>query len=159
MFVKLQSFAIDLILKLRKNILIPMSIRLIIFFVATSTLRLTNRPKSLAISTPTKLLTLEEARKRALGQATHLQEYIEVGGGPSKLPEKYHTVIELPGGARKRDNISLKAKRSPLGWRSIFGSKVRATGSVRAGKLTAARISAPMLERVGSLANNANDKN
>lgn len=115
---------------------------------ATSTLRLSTRPKSLAISTPTKLLTLEEARKRALGQVPHLQEYIEVGGGPSKLPNKYHTVIDLPEGSRKRD-FSLKAKRSPLGWRSLFGSKVRATGSVRSGKLTAARISAPMLERVG----------
>ncbi|CAB3375007.1 Hypothetical predicted protein [Cloeon dipterum] len=113
---------------------------------ATSTLRLSNRPKSLAISTPTKLLTLEEARRRALGQASHLQEYIEVGGGPSKLPEKYHTVIELPGGTRKRD-VSLKAKRSPLGWRSIFGSKVRSTGSVRASKISSSRISAPLLER------------
>ncbi|XP_059484271.1 mucin-17 isoform X2 [Neocloeon triangulifer] len=113
---------------------------------ATSTLRLSNRPKSLAISTPTKLLTLEEARKRALGQASHLQEYIEVGGGPSKLPEKYHTVIDLPGGSRKRDS-SLKAKRSPLGWRSLFGSKVRSTGSVRSTKISTSRISAPMLER------------
>ncbi|GBO00768.1 GTPase-activating protein CdGAPr, partial [Araneus ventricosus] len=58
------------------------------------------RPKSLAISTPTKLLSLEEARARAL--STHLpasqQKYIEVGGGPEKLPSKYHTVIELPPG-------------------------------------------------------------
>ncbi|GFR18631.1 GTPase-activating protein CdGAPr, partial [Trichonephila clavata] len=58
------------------------------------------RPKSLAISTPTKLLSLEEARARAL--STHLpssqQKYIEVGGGPDKLPSKYHTVIELPSG-------------------------------------------------------------
>jgi hypothetical protein len=55
------------------------------------------RPKSLAISTPTKLLSLEEARERALSSGLHMQKYIEVGGGPSNLPEKYHTIIELPG--------------------------------------------------------------
>ena len=87
------------------------------------------RPKSLAISTPTKLLSLEEARSRALANSntsnvnntqdpkavlanpssnnciqlgvpaniSHDQQYIEVGGGPSTLPQKYHTVIEIPG--------------------------------------------------------------
>ena len=87
------------------------------------------RPKSLAISTPTKLLSLEEARNRALANSStsnannvqntlilpatsssnnggqpglpanisHDQRYIEVGGGPSTLPQKYHTVIEIPG--------------------------------------------------------------
>ena len=89
------------------------------------------RPKSLAISTPTKLLSLEEARSRALKNASSCQtdntqdvstlppnsisnpegsvhpglpsnisqdqKYIEVGGGPSTLPQKYHTVIEIPG--------------------------------------------------------------
>ena len=87
------------------------------------------RPKSLAISTPTKLLSLEEARNRALANASSCQtdntqdvsilptntasnpggsipaglpanisqdqKYIEVGGGPSTLPQKYHTVIEI----------------------------------------------------------------
>jgi len=28
---------------------------------------------------------------------SHDQQYIEVGGGPSTLPQKYHTVIEIPG--------------------------------------------------------------
>ena len=89
------------------------------------------RPKSLAISTPTKLLSLEEARSRALANASSCQtdntqdvsilptntasnpggsipsglpanisqdqKYIEVGGGPSTLPQKYHTVIEISG--------------------------------------------------------------
>ena len=59
------------------------------------------RPKSLAISTPTKLLSLEEARTRQLLlnsslQNTSCQKFIEVGGGPDKLPPKYHTVIDLP---------------------------------------------------------------
>ncbi|KAF4517573.1 hypothetical protein B566_EDAN008562 [Ephemera danica] len=90
---------------------------------AVSTLRRGGaRPKSLAISTPTKLLSLEEARSRALQGHSALsavgQDYIEVGGGPTQLPGKYHTVLELPG--RKRGS-SLKAKRSPLGWRSLFG--------------------------------------
>ena len=58
------------------------------------------RPKSLAISTPTKLLSLEEARSRkaALANAAAVtetqQSFIEVGGGPEKLPE-YHTVIQV----------------------------------------------------------------
>lgn len=72
------------------------------------------RPKSLAISTPTKLITLEEARNKHLTNRLNATDgYIEVGGGPSNLPKKYHTVIELP---RKRG-----AKRSPSsGWRSFF---------------------------------------
>ncbi|XP_049838628.1 GTPase-activating protein CdGAPr isoform X8 [Schistocerca gregaria] len=86
-----------------------------------------SRPKSLAISTPTKLLSLEEARSRALMSSGKGEpEYIEVGGGPASLPAKYHTVIELPGGgsARKRSG----SKRSPLGWKSFFSKSGRKTG-------------------------------
>ena len=74
------------------------------------------RPKSLAISTPTKLLSLEEARHR-LGPAgdSSTQKYIEVGGGPKSLPQKYHTVIDLP--SRR------SMKKSPMGWKAIFKSK------------------------------------
>ena len=57
------------------------------------------RPKSLAISTPTKLLSLEEARERAMTSAAtsqKAQKYIEVGGGPSNLPATYHTIIDHP---------------------------------------------------------------
>ncbi|KAK7063019.1 Rho GTPase-activating protein 32 [Halocaridina rubra] len=76
-----------------------------------------SRPKSLAISTPTKLLSIEEARTRALNPAIKPdQKYIEVGGGPHNLPPKYHTVIELPN----RKGGSLKQKKSPSGWKSIF---------------------------------------
>lgn len=75
------------------------------------------RPKSLALSTPTKLLSLEEARsKHLLSNRSDESSYIEVGGGPKNLPEKYHTVLELPHGFRKRS----MSKRSPLGWRSFF---------------------------------------
>ncbi|XP_050726285.1 GTPase-activating protein CdGAPr-like isoform X3 [Eriocheir sinensis] len=75
------------------------------------------RPKSLAISTPTKLISIEEARTRALTTAIKPdQKYIEVGGGPQNLPPKYHTVIELPS----RKGGSLKQKKSPSGWKSIF---------------------------------------
>ncbi|KAL3221689.1 hypothetical protein MRX96_029308 [Rhipicephalus microplus] len=59
-----------------------------------STPRRGSRPKSLAISTPTKLLSLRR--------------------GP--LPAKYHTVIDLPHGKRG----SGKLKKSPLGWKSFF---------------------------------------
>ncbi|KAK8749934.1 hypothetical protein OTU49_015137 [Cherax quadricarinatus] len=76
-----------------------------------------SRPKSLAISTPTKLISIEEARSRALSTAIKPdQKYIEVGGGPQNLPPKYHTVIELPS----RKGGSLKQKKSPSGWKSIF---------------------------------------
>ncbi|XP_063980110.1 rho GTPase-activating protein 32 isoform X2 [Diachasmimorpha longicaudata] len=70
------------------------------------------RPKSLAITTPARLLSLEEARNR-----NHRTEsdYIEVGAGSAGLPLHYHTIIDLP---RKRNS----SKRSPsLNWRAIFG--------------------------------------
>ena len=57
------------------------------------------RPKSLAISTPTKLISLEEAREQIFSMHTPSsprQKYIEVGGGPEQLPKDYHTVIDLP---------------------------------------------------------------
>ncbi|XP_039284370.1 GTPase-activating protein CdGAPr isoform X3 [Nilaparvata lugens] len=81
-----------------------------------------SRPKSLAISTPTKLLSLEEAQSRALAAGRPDQDYIEVGGGPSCLPAKYHTVIELP---RKRAG----SKRSPIGWKSLFSKAGRHSGA------------------------------
>ncbi|XP_075224893.1 GTPase-activating protein CdGAPr isoform X2 [Lycorma delicatula] len=77
-----------------------------------------SRPKSLAISTPTKLLSLEEAQNRVLAAGRPDQDYIEVGGGPACLPAKYHTVIDLP---RKRAG----SKRSPLGWKSLFSKAGR----------------------------------
>ncbi|XP_044017816.1 GTPase-activating protein CdGAPr isoform X2 [Aphidius gifuensis] len=71
------------------------------------------RPKSLAFTTPARLLSLEEARNRTT--LRNDSEYIEVGDGPKGLPTEYHTVIELP---LKRTTSS---KRSPsLNWRSIF---------------------------------------
>ena len=70
------------------------------------------RPKSLVVSTPTKLLSLEEARSRAMSTTVAVsssasqgagpsgtspkQKYIDVGGGPSSIPANYHTVIEVP---------------------------------------------------------------
>ncbi|KZC10352.1 GTPase-activating protein CdGAPr [Dufourea novaeangliae] len=70
------------------------------------------RPKSLAITTPARLLSLEEARNRSLRGEP---DYIEVGAGPAGLSLQYHTVIELP---RKRNG----SKRSPsLNWRALFG--------------------------------------
>ncbi|XP_014771246.1 uncharacterized protein LOC106869848 isoform X3 [Octopus bimaculoides] len=94
------------------------------------------RPKSLAISTPTRLLTLEEARERVLSSHNvPSQKYIDVGGGPEKLPPKYHTVLDLPGYKKKsRDASSMttlnKPKKSPVsGWKSFF-SKSR-TSSVK----------------------------
>ncbi|XP_077985019.1 uncharacterized protein LOC144439652 isoform X2 [Glandiceps talaboti] len=95
------------------------------------------RPKSLVLSTPTKLLSLEEARARSGVQSvqevplTERQKFIEVGGGPSALPKQYHTVIDLPYDRKKQS--AGKMKKSPSGWRAFF-VKTRAVDSKR--KLT-----------------------
>ncbi|XP_053409299.1 serine/arginine repetitive matrix protein 2-like isoform X3 [Mercenaria mercenaria] len=88
------------------------------------------RPKSLAISTPTRLLSLEEARERALlgNFVKPDQRYIDVGGGPNNLPAKYHTVLDLPG-YKKKGSKELKGKKSPGGLKSLF-TKSR-SGSIR----------------------------
>lgn len=44
------------------------------------------------------------------------------GGGPSCLPSKYHTILELP---RKPAGN----KRSPLGWKSLFSTKQSSGGA------------------------------
>ncbi|XP_045508692.1 GTPase-activating protein CdGAPr isoform X1 [Colias croceus] len=98
------------------------------------------RPKSLPLNPPTKLLSLEEARRRGkvcvgseimdypppsgviaaaattqLKPAAHLKpKYIEVGSGPNNLPQ-YHTVLDLPIPGAKR-----ALKRSVSGWRGLF---------------------------------------
>lgn len=88
------------------------------------------RPKSLVLSTPTKLLSLEEARARSSSQGNDSQgekddkpKFIEVGGGPAALPKQYHTVIDLPLESRKRFSAT-KGKKSP-GWKAFF---TRSTG-------------------------------
>ncbi|XP_050540334.1 GTPase-activating protein CdGAPr [Daktulosphaira vitifoliae] len=93
-----------------------------------------SRPKSLAISTHTKLLTLEEAQNRVKKSDTN---YIEVGGGPSCLPQKYHTIIDLPS---KRHNIN--KRRSPLRWKSFF---TRGGSSVSLGVMPSRKKSEPTL--------------
>ncbi|XP_013781686.2 uncharacterized protein LOC106465982 isoform X3 [Limulus polyphemus] len=87
------------------------------------------RPKSVAISTPTKLLSLEEARSRVLSSnlAVSQQKYIDVGGGPESLPDKYHTVIELSSSSKRSSG---KLKKSPSGWKSFF-SRGWNSGSTR----------------------------
>ncbi|XP_055924438.1 uncharacterized protein LOC129956526 isoform X3 [Argiope bruennichi] len=87
------------------------------------------RPKSLAISTPTKLLSLEEARSRALTSnlPSEQQKFIDVGGGEENLPIKYHTVIELP---MRRRSVG-KSKKSPSGWKSFFSRGWQTTSGRR----------------------------
>ncbi|XP_013786309.1 uncharacterized protein LOC106470310 [Limulus polyphemus] len=76
------------------------------------------RSKSFAVSSPTKLLSLEEARTKALVLNLPVieQKYIEVGGGPDQLPSKYHTMIDLPFNKQN----GTKLKKSPSGWKSFF---------------------------------------
>lgn len=85
------------------------------------------RPKSLAISSPIRLMSLEEAQDRAKQDD---RKYIEVGGGPASLPPKYHTVIDLPS-----RRSALKNKRSPIGWRQFF-SRNRSFSKATSRKIT-----------------------
>ncbi|KAL9707910.1 hypothetical protein quinque_011428 [Culex quinquefasciatus] len=92
------------------------------------------RPKSLSVG-GAKLLSLEEARIRRncmencektipiniTNPSTHIGSYIEVGGGPSSLPDKYHTVLPVPRSWNKR--------KSHSSWKSIFTRQPRASNS------------------------------
>uniref|UniRef100_A0A182UGD4 GTPase-activating protein CdGAPr n=1 Tax=Anopheles melas TaxID=34690 RepID=A0A182UGD4_9DIPT len=92
------------------------------------------RPKSLSVG-GAKLLSLEEARirKNCMEQSektipinitnpsTHIGSYIEVGGGPSSLPDKYHTVLPVPRSWNKR--------KSHSSWKSIFTRQPRQSNS------------------------------
>ncbi|CAG9798189.1 unnamed protein product [Chironomus riparius] len=88
-----------------------------------ASLSMIERPKSLGIGPP-KLISLEEAQIRKnqrevdkampiIPTSTHnaCSSYIEVGGGPASLPEKYHTVLPVPRSWNKRKTNS---------WKSIF---------------------------------------
>lgn len=85
------------------------------------------RPKSLSTGGP-KLISLEEAQERhsridgldmkttmpinmVSSNAANIGSYIEVGGGPSSLPDKYHTVLSVPRSWQKRKTHS---------WKSLF---------------------------------------
>ncbi|XP_059619078.1 GTPase-activating protein CdGAPr [Phlebotomus argentipes] len=86
------------------------------------------RPKSLNVSGGTKLISLEEAQIRqnridAMDKTISVNSphsgcmsYIEVGGGPSSLPDKYHTVLPVPRSWQKRKTHS---------WKSIFSRTPR----------------------------------
>lgn len=64
---------------------------------------LRRRRRSLASSSTGRLLSLAEAQERERAQTASGVSYFEVGGGPSALPSKYHTVIDFP----KRSSIVL----------------------------------------------------
>ncbi|XP_037958506.1 GTPase-activating protein CdGAPr isoform X2 [Teleopsis dalmanni] len=94
------------------------------------------RPKSLSASGP-KLISLEEAQERhsrldgfdmkqsmpinmVSSNAANIGSYIEVGGGPSSLPDKYHTVLSVPRSWQKRKTHS---------WKSLFTRNQRTVGN------------------------------
>ena len=56
---------------------------------------LRKRRPSLASSSTGRLLSLAEAQERERAQSASVG-FIEVGGGPSALPSKYHTVVDFP---------------------------------------------------------------
>lgn len=97
-------------------------------------LGLVERPKSLSTG-GAKLISLEEAQERhsrieggdlkqslpismltsaSSNAASNIGSYIEVGGGPSSLPDKYHTVLSAPRSRQKH-----KPDKTPS-WKSIF---------------------------------------
>lgn len=99
------------------------------------------RPKSLSVGGP-KLISLEEAQTRRGGDAAAVSRslaivtpaggpttaagsssYIEVGGGPSSLPDKYHTVLPVPRSWSKRKTHS---------WKSLFTRQQRPTTAAAA---------------------------
>ncbi|XP_037032218.1 GTPase-activating protein CdGAPr [Bradysia coprophila] len=85
------------------------------------------RPKSLSVGGP-KLISLEEAQTRHnrlefidinksnINMTGGSSSYIEVGGGPSSLPDKYHTVLPVPRSWQKRKTHS---------WKSLFTRNTR----------------------------------
>lgn len=90
------------------------------------------RPKSLSVG-GAKLLSLEEARIRRncmencektipinITTTMHIGSYIEVGGGPSSLPDKYHTVLPVPSWNKRKSHSS---------WKSIFTRQPRQSNS------------------------------
>lgn len=81
------------------------------------------RPKSLSVG-GARLISLEEAQNRQnrieyidvnktnpINTPGGSSSYIEVGGGPSSLPDKYHTVLPVPRSWQKRKTHS---------WKSLF---------------------------------------
>lgn len=109
------------------------------------------RPKSLSVGGP-KLISLEEAQTRRGGDAhsksmaistpvgggggigasaaasSSSSSYIEVGGGPSSLPDKYHTVLPVPRSWSKRKTHS---------WKSLFTRQQRPAAAGNASSATA----------------------
>lgn len=90
------------------------------------------RPKSLSVG-GARLISLEEAQTRhnrsefieinktnQLNTPGSSSSYIEVGGGPSSLPDKYHTVLPVPRSWQKRKTHS---------WRSLFSRGQRSSNS------------------------------
>lgn len=91
------------------------------------------RPKSLSVGAGPKLISLAEAQTRhnrlefvdvskshPINTPGGCSSYIEVGGGPSSLPDKYHTVLPVPRSWQKRKTHS---------WKSLFSRNARNSNS------------------------------
>lgn len=104
------------------------------------------RPKSLSVG-GAKLISLEEAQTRhnrsdfidinksnPINTPGGSSSYIEVGGGPSSLPDKYHTVLPVPRSWQKRKTHS---------WRSLFTRGQRSSNSDMKGLHVATTINTP----------------
>ena len=64
------------------------------------------------------------------------QKFIDVGGGPDKLPPKYHTVIDLPSVQSKKGSSSSssssnsgKEQHKQPAWKSIFNTASNNNGN------------------------------
>lgn len=95
------------------------------------------RPKSLGIG-GARLISLEEAQNRhnriefidlnknnPMNTPGGSSSYIEVGGGPSSLPDKYHTVLPVPRSWQKRKTHSWKSLFSRGGQRNANSNDLK----------------------------------
>lgn len=143
--------ASDSIAETDENIQIDRDIDLSSSFIAAE------RPKSLSVG-GARLISLEEAQNRQnkiefidinksipINTPSASNSYIEVGGGPSSLPDKYHTVLPVPRSWQKRKTHS---------WKSLF---TRGQPNANSNKLkdinAAASVSAKNTQRSNSATN------
>lgn len=91
------------------------------------------RPASVSSSTPSRMLTSEEAKKRGRFNSVDCgsgSKLIDVGGGPRTLPPKYHTIIQSV--SRSKGNRLLRSSSaSHAGWTNFsFLASGHSAGSI-----------------------------
>lgn len=91
------------------------------------------RPASVSSSTPSRMVTSEEAKRRGRFNSVDCasgSRLIDVGGGPRSLPPKYHTIIQSV--SRGKGNRLLRSSSaSHAGWTNFsFLASGHSAGSI-----------------------------